>query len=95
MAGIESPFDKSLEKPPVFIDEENGISPEGDEIFDKIPNLLFKVEQDRKSAKSFYESLNRIASAFEYKENRTEAETAFLEEVLEGKLKVAGELNRK
>lgn len=88
-------FDKSLEKPPVFVAEENGASLEGNEVFDKIPNLLFRVREDRKAAKSFFESLQRIAGAFEYKEDRTDAETVFLSEVLEGKLKIAGSLDRK
>lgn len=82
-------FDKSLEKPPVLLTEESGVSEDGHEVFDKIPNLLFRAKEDRKALKSFHDSLMRIAEAFEYKEDRTDAETVFLTEVLEGKLKVA------
>lgn len=88
-------FDKSLEKPPVLVTEDAGVSDDGHEIFDKIPNLLFRAKEDRKALKSFHDSLSRIADAFEYKEDRTDAETVFLTEVLEGKIKVAGDLNRK
>lgn len=82
-------FDKSLEKPPVLLGENSGVSEDGHEVFDKIPNLLFRAKEDRKALKSFHDSLMRIAEAFEYKEDRTDAETVFLTEVLEGKLKVA------
>lgn len=58
-------------------------SEDGHAIFDKIPNLVFRAKEDRKSLKSFFESLTRIAEAFEYKEDRTDAETVFLTEVLE------------
>ncbi|MFZ3233735.1 MAG: hypothetical protein WA194_09790 [Patescibacteria group bacterium] len=88
-------FDKSLEKPPVLVAEDAGVSDDGHEIFDKIPNLLFRAKEDRKALKSFHDSLSRIADAFEYKEDRTDAETVFLTEVLEGKIKVSGDLNRK
>ena len=82
-------FDKTLEKPPVLLSDEAGVSEDGHEVFDKIPNLLFRAKEDRKALKSFHDSLLRIAEAFEYKEDRTDVETVFLTEVLEGKLKVA------
>lgn len=94
-APLRTSFDNSLEKPPAIALEGTVASEDGHEIFDKIPLLVFRAKEDRKSLKSFFESLSRIAEAFEYKENRTDAETVFLSEVLEGKIKVAGDLSRK
>lgn len=94
-APSKASFDNSLEKPPSIVPEGTTVSEDGHEIFDKIPNLVFRAKEDRKALKSFYDSLSRIAGAFEYKEDRTDAETVFLAEVLEGKIKVAGDLNRK
>ncbi|MDQ1343548.1 MAG: hypothetical protein QG650_267 [Patescibacteria group bacterium] len=88
-------LDKSLERPPAFVDGSDGRSVEGYEISDRIPTLLLRIKEDRQAAKSFYASLSSIGNVFEYKENRTDLETVFLSEVLEGKIRLAGDLNRK
>lgn len=89
-------FDKTLAVPPPLLPEENSdVSDEGDEIFDRIPAIMDKVKRSRESVKSFYQSLSNIAGAFEYKENRTDEETRFLHEVLSGRIRITGDLNRK
>lgn len=89
-------FDASLAVPPPMPPEGSaGVSDEGHEIFDKIPAVIDKVKRSRKAVKSFYQSLSNIAGVFEYKENRTNEETRFLHEVLSGRMRIAGDLNRK
>lgn len=76
-------FDKSLEKPPVLLADDSGVSEDGHEVFDKITGLVIRIEDDRKSVKSIYQSLLNIEGTYEYLEDRNDAETAFLTAVIE------------
>ncbi len=71
----------------------DALSEEGYEIRNKIPEVLLTVQQARVGAEEFLGPIRRMAGTFEYKEDRTDQETAFLEILKESIASIAGNPN--
>jgi hypothetical protein len=71
----------------------DALSDEGHEIQNKIPEMLSMVQQARMGTEAFLAPIRRMAGTFEYKEGRTEEETAFLKVLKESITAIAGNPN--